>query len=304
MKCHSDSFPITHVCVKTEAHTRQTSLSGFRMGNMMRGLTTPDDPRRPRDDLRRGDDASSWKGSEEDMAVVLADYPPSDVSQPIFRIGEKLGIVAQQAYWWKVRSLQTGKENYIPRMHVAKVYHGWLFEGVTRQKAEELLLLPGNRLGSFLVRESSTERGTYVLSVRHSITRHYRISRLDNGWYYISPGLTFLCLENMIHYYYDFADGLCCTLTSPCQSNPTAPPTDIPPVVMRRHAEKKDRTQLSSTSNRDDNMLSYGVRNSIAAYLSFAECDEAQSMRAQSRQKKSKSIYVIPENGLANIGYL
>lgn len=35
----------------------------------------------------------------------------------------------------------------------------WLFEGVGRQKAEELLLLPGNRVGSFLVRECTRERG-------------------------------------------------------------------------------------------------------------------------------------------------
>lgn len=38
----------------------------------------------------------------------------------------------------------------------------WLFEGVGRQKAEELLCLPGNRQGSFLVRESNRERGEYV----------------------------------------------------------------------------------------------------------------------------------------------
>lgn len=37
----------------------------------------------------------------------------------------------------------------------------WLFEGVGRQKAEELLSLPGNRVGSFMVRESSRERGEY-----------------------------------------------------------------------------------------------------------------------------------------------
>ncbi len=30
-----------------------------------------------------------------------------------------------------------------------------------RQKAEELLSLPGNRVGSFLVRESGRERGEY-----------------------------------------------------------------------------------------------------------------------------------------------
>lgn len=37
----------------------------------------------------------------------------------------------------------------------------WLFEGVGRQKAEELLSLPGNKVGSFMVRESSRERGEY-----------------------------------------------------------------------------------------------------------------------------------------------
>ena len=35
----------------------------------------------------------------------------------------------------------------------------WLFEGVVRQKAEELLRLPGNVVGSFMVRESPKQRG-------------------------------------------------------------------------------------------------------------------------------------------------
>lgn len=35
----------------------------------------------------------------------------------------------------------------------------WLLEGVEREKAEELLSLPGNRVGSFMVRESTRERG-------------------------------------------------------------------------------------------------------------------------------------------------
>ncbi|XP_019751520.1 src like adaptor 1a [Hippocampus comes] len=261
------------------------------MGNVMRGMSAWNKP----DGI---DSSSLGKDPEEDMVVVLADYPPPDVSEPIFRIGEKLGIVAQQGYWWKVRSLQTGKENYIPGIHVGKVYHGWLFEGVTRQKAEELLLLPGNRVGSFLVRESSTEQGAYVLSIKHSVIRHYRICRLDNSWYYISPGLTFQCLEDMINHYSEFADGLCCVLTSPSQSNRTAPPTAVPSVVMRRHVDgkKKDRPQVTSMGGQNDNMLSYGVRSSIAAYLSFSECEEAQSMRQESRQKKSKSFYVLPEN--------
>ncbi|XP_057684594.1 src like adaptor 1a [Corythoichthys intestinalis] len=264
------------------------------MGNMMRGVSTCNS-------LTSRDDSTVWKGSEDDLAIVLSDYPNSDISEPIFRIGEKLNIVTREAYWCKVRSLCTGKENLIPRNFVAKLYHGWLFEGVTRQKAEELLRLPGNRVGSFLVRESSTERGAYVLSVKHSTIRHYRISRLDNHWYYISPGLTFQCLEDMINYYSDFEHGLCCVLTSPCQSNQTVAPADAPPVVMRRH-KKNDRIQPTSSGS-NDAMLSYGVRNSMAAYLSFSGCEEAQSMKAGSRRKKSKSVYLLPENGPMNLDY-
>ncbi|XP_061616095.1 src like adaptor 1a isoform X3 [Phyllopteryx taeniolatus] len=215
-------------------------------------------------------------------------------------MGEKLGIVAQEGYWRKARSLQTGKENFIPGIHVARVYHGWLFEGVTRQKAEELLLLPGNRVGSFLVRESSAERGMYVLSVKHGIIRHYRISRLDNSWYYISPGLTFQCLEDLVNYYSDFAGGLCCALTSPCQSSRTAPPTDDPPVVARRRLDWKER---DGTRPPGDGVLSYGIRNSVSAYLSFSECEEARSRRAQSRREKGKSLYGLPEKSPANIDY-
>lgn len=39
----------------------------------------------------------------------------------------------------------------------------WLYEGVSREKAEELLLLPGNHSGAFLIRESQTRRGEHGL---------------------------------------------------------------------------------------------------------------------------------------------
>ncbi|XP_023267883.1 src-like-adapter [Seriola lalandi dorsalis] len=270
------------------------------MGNMMGGVRAKDKDKTENPD-------SSQKGSE-DMVVVLQDYPSPEISEPIYRMGEKLRVIAQEAYWWRVRSVQTGKENYIPNSHVAKVYHGWLFEGVERQKAEELLLLPGNRVGSFLVRESTRERGVYSLSVKHMIIKHYRIFRLDNSWYYISPRLTFQCLEDMINHYSDSSDGLCCVLTSPCLSATTpqsAVNPEAPPVVMRRNFDWKkiDRTQLVSTESCSDNMVSYGVRNSIAAYLSFSGNQDPAQISAKSRKKKSKSVYAFPENSLAKPDY-
>ncbi|XP_069032919.1 src like adaptor 1a [Embiotoca jacksoni] len=264
------------------------------MGNMMRGVSAKN--KVDTDNLD-----SSIKGDEDDMVVVLQDYPSPEISMPIYRMGDKLQIIAQEAYWLRVRSVQTGKENYIPNSHVAKVYHGWLFEGVERQKAEELLLLPGNRVGSFLVRESSRERGLYSLSVKHRMVKHYRIFRLDNSWYYISPRLTFQCLEDMINHYSDSADGLCCALTSPCLSG-TTPPLDAspgaPPVVMRCNFDwkKVDRKQLVSSDSYSDNMVSYGVRNSIAAYMSFSGDQDSIQLRGDSRKRKSKSMYALPEN--------
>ncbi|CAM9157574.1 unnamed protein product [Lampetra planeri] len=209
------------------------------MGNMMRGGSA-------REQITRGTLDSSPKSSEDMMAVVLQDYPSSQISRPMYRKGERLSVIAQDTYWWRVRSLQTGKENYLPNSHVAKVYHGWLFEGVGRQKAEELLLLPGNRVGSFLVRECARERGAYALSVKHRTIRHYRIFRLDNSWYYISPRLTFQCLEDMINHY----------------------------------------SAGQGTDSHSDSIVSYGVRNSIATYLSFSGNQDPAQMRADNRKKK------------------
>ncbi|KAM6959177.1 src like adaptor 1a [Aplochiton taeniatus] len=252
-----------------------------------------------------------YTGSEDVTLVVLQDYPSRDISEPIFRMGEKLKVISQEANWWRVCCNKTGNDNYIPNNYVAKVYHGWLFEGVVRQKAEELLNLPGNRPGSFLIRESTNERGVYSVSVKHRAIKHYRIFRLDNSWYYISPRLTFQCLEDLVNHYSDCAEGLCCLLTTPCLSGTLQPadaPPQAPPVVMRHTFDwnKLDSKDLINAENpgcpgNKDGMVSYGVRNSIAAYLSMSGAlDQTQK---NNRKKKSKSVYATPEAGRNHLDY-
>ncbi|KAL8181774.1 UNVERIFIED_CONTAM: hypothetical protein K2H54_027469 [Gekko kuhli] len=141
------------------------------------------------------------KGPRSDFLAVLYDYPTPDIGQPIFQVGEKLRVIADEGGWWRARSLTTGHENYIPEDCVAKVYHGWLFEGLGREKAEELLQLPNTKTGSFMIRKSETTKGLYSLSVRHIQVKHYRIFRLPNNWYYISPRQTFQCLEDLVNHY-------------------------------------------------------------------------------------------------------
>ncbi|XP_030644393.1 src like adaptor 1a [Chanos chanos] len=264
------------------------------MGNVMKSQNSVS---------RTETDNSTFKITDHDTLVVLSDYPCRDVSEPIFRMGEKLRGLAEEGCWWKVRSFQTGVENYIPVTHVAKVYHGWLFEGVARQKAEELLWLPGNSAGSFMVRESPKERGVYSLSVRHRSIKHYKIFRMANSWYYISPRLTFQCLEDMVNHYSDSSDGICCVLTAPCQANPTnvlSTTSQAPPVVMRRNFDWKnvDRSHLLSPSTEGspmnrENMVSYGVRNSIASYLSLTGLQDTG--RINKRKNKSKSVCMLSD---------
>uniref|UniRef100_A0A672V2E5 Src like adaptor 2 n=1 Tax=Strigops habroptila TaxID=2489341 RepID=A0A672V2E5_STRHB len=139
------------------------------------------------------------------QALALCDFPSG--SGAVLRMGEQLRVLSEDGDWWLVASEVSGKECHIPSSCVARVRHRWLYEGISRQKAEELLLRPGNRSGSFLIRESQTRRGCYSLSVRRcergcwDVVTHYRIHRLDNGWLYIAPRLTFPSLHSLVEHY-------------------------------------------------------------------------------------------------------
>ncbi|XP_006875788.1 PREDICTED: src-like-adapter 2 [Chrysochloris asiatica] len=140
-------------------------------------------------------------------AVALGSFPVGEQAELSLRLGEPLTIISEDGDWWTVLSEVSSREYSIPSIHVAKVSHGWLYEGLSREKAEELLLLPGNLGGAFLIRESQSRRGSYSLSIRLSRPtswdriRHYRIHRLDNGWLYISPRLTFPSLQALVDHY-------------------------------------------------------------------------------------------------------
>ncbi|XP_006830779.1 PREDICTED: src-like-adapter isoform X2 [Chrysochloris asiatica] len=212
------------------------------MGNSVK--STPAPPERP---------LPCPEGLDSDFLAVLTDYPTPDISPPIFRRGEKLRVISDEGGWWRAISLSTGRESYIPSMCVARVYHGWLFEGLGRDKAEELLQLPDTKMGSFMVRESETKK--------------------------------------------EVADGLCCVLTTPCLAQSTVTPTaraPSSPVTLRQKTfdwKKVSRLQDGSQGAEgmlgvDESLFSYGLRESIASYLSLTG-DDGTSF---DRKKKSVSL--------------
>ncbi|NXW53819.1 SLAP2 protein, partial [Eurystomus gularis] len=219
------------------------------------------------------------------LALALCDFPSGSGAAAILRMGDQLRILSEDGEWWLVASEVSGKECHVPSNCVAKVRHRWLYEGVSRQKAEELLLRPGNGSGSFLIRESQTRQGCYSLSVRSSkhacwdSVTHYRIHRLENGWLYISPRLTFPSLHDLVDHYSEFGEGLCCLLREPCATEGArlAPVPAMPAVVKKPtlNWNKIDSSLLfpetTTSPPEEDSPISLGLREAISSYLLLTE---------------------------------
>lgn len=233
-------------------------------------------------------------------AVALGSFPVGEQAELSLRLGEPLTIVSEDGDWWTVLSDISGREYSVPSIHVARISHGWLYEGLSREKAEELLLLPGNRGGAFLIRESQTRRGCYSLSVRLSRPaswdriRHYRIQRLDNGWLYISPRLTFPSLLALVDHYSELADDICCLLKEPCalRRAGSLPGKAIPPPVTVQATplnwKELDSSLLFSEASAagEESLLSEGLREALNSYISLTDDTSLDEAKAESRRRK------------------
>ncbi|XP_015736704.1 src-like-adapter 2 [Coturnix japonica] len=238
------------------------------------------------------------------QALALCDFPSG--AGAALRMGEQLRVLSEDGEWWLVASQVSGKECLVPSSCVAKVRHRWLYEGVSREKAEELLLQPGNHSGAFLIRESQTRRGGFSLSVRRTelpswdAVTHYRIHRLENGWLYISPRLTFPSLHDLVEHYSESGEGLCCTLRAPCamQAAKAAPAPARPAVVKKPMLswDKIDSSVLLSEAaappgeeeeEEDSSPISQGLREAISSYLLLTDSADPEMGLGGKEEKSS-----------------
>uniref|UniRef100_A0AAY4B4A3 Tyrosine-protein kinase n=1 Tax=Denticeps clupeoides TaxID=299321 RepID=A0AAY4B4A3_9TELE len=149
--------------------------------------------------------------SEDDMVVAQYDFQPTNETDLPFKKGDRLKVLQGNGEWWVAKSLVTGQEGYIPSTFVARAnaleMERWFFKDLGRRDTERLLLAPGNKVGSFLIRESETTKGAFSLSIRDSspesgdVVKHYKIRTLDRGGYYISPSSNFSSLQELVNYY-------------------------------------------------------------------------------------------------------
>ncbi|XP_069571670.1 src-like-adapter 2 isoform X1 [Brachyistius frenatus] len=219
---------------------------------------------------------------QESIIISLHNYPSFGQTELTMYIGERLTIISDEGDFMMVRSTTTGHETYIPTNYTARVTDRWLFAGISRYRAEELLMQPNNQTGAFLIRESETNTDCYSLSVlrrTNSLSpdsvKHYRISHLQNGWVYISPGLTFHSLHHLVEYYSESAHGLCCQLTVPCFIQGLNSAMPIPTTSRRPTINWKDISRSMifrrKRSESDNSLVSEGLRDAISSYLQMTE---------------------------------
>ncbi|XP_077191338.1 src-like-adapter 2 isoform X2 [Paroedura picta] len=228
-------------------------------------------------------------------AIAVCDFPSG---QPILKMGEQLHLLSEDGEWWKVVSVATGKDCYVPSNYITKISDKWLYEDISREKAEELLMLPSNHEGSFLIRKSQMMKGCYSLSIRHSqhgawdSVKHYHINYLENNRLYITSRLTFPNLQDLVDYYSDCRDGLCCRLQEPCfiqGSDSGLLPNHSESVTVKQPnvnwQEINHSELLSQDPLPEDFPISLGLREAINSYLLMTEDLPLEDASAKKRRR-------------------
>ena len=109
------------------------------------------------------------------------------------------------------------KFHHIPLFFPSFCHIRCFFGSISREKAERWLMMPYNRHGSYLVRDSVTNPGRYSLSVREGEkVTHYIIHQSDDGsnFCFISRHAYFKTIVELVAYYKNHPRGI--KLIHPC----------------------------------------------------------------------------------------
>ncbi|KHN84879.1 Tyrosine-protein kinase Fyn [Toxocara canis] len=171
----------------------------------------------------------------KEVLVALYAYESRAEGDLSFRKGDIMYLLDQSnSDWWYVRHSKGGT-GYVPRNFVGKQQsvesEEWFAGRIPRNRAERLVLASNLPKGTFLIREREADTREYALTIRDSddqrggTVKHYKIRRLDgDAGFFITARRTFATLRDLVSYYSEVADGLCCQLSFPApRIAPTRP---------------------------------------------------------------------------------
>lgn len=160
------------------------------------------------------------------IMICLTDFIAAQDNDLSVRKGDRLMVSdCNNPDWFIAEHLATKRTGFVPKNYVAYEaieMEEWFFSRTNRRDAEKLLSSGNLPRGTFLVRRCEHENTGYSLSIRDEdktqkvCTKHYKISILDNGYYYITTRSSFQTMNDLIAYYSQHNKGLCYRLVRPC----------------------------------------------------------------------------------------
>ena len=137
----------------------------------------------------------------------------------------------------------------------------WFHGKVSRENAVHILeSVPGGaKDGTFIVRESISSVGHYVLCLKaRKVDHHFQIVNHGDAWFSIDNGPVFQGLDDLIHHYSQRADGL------PTQLR-TFVPGMPPPATTRKRLETD--LHAAVTSNRRLETQTLVIKMDVLQYM-------------------------------------
>ncbi|XP_075234447.1 tyrosine-protein kinase Btk29A isoform X2 [Lycorma delicatula] len=175
-----------------------------------------------------GTPASKVKEQMVRTKVVVALYPFKAIEGGDLSLekGAEYEVLDDsQEHWWKVKD-EHGSIGYIPSNYVKEKEllglqkYEWYVGDMSRQRAESLLKQE-DKEGCFVVRNSSSTKGLYTLSlytkVPHPHVKHYHIKQNSRGDFFLSEKHCCVTIPDLVNYHRHNSGGLASRLkTSPC----------------------------------------------------------------------------------------
>uniref|UniRef100_UPI00398EFA53 tyrosine-protein kinase HCK-like isoform X2 n=1 Tax=Pristiophorus japonicus TaxID=55135 RepID=UPI00398EFA53 len=136
----------------------------------------------------------------------------------------------------------------------------WFFKAISGKEAEKTILGPENKVGSFLIRESRSNKGCYALLVKHWDPKldvrvmHYKISTSPSG-YYINSRVKFITLQELVKYYHALNNSCLRVSVKVWNAESTTADSFLKEVSIRKALRHDHLVQLLGVVTRSEPML-------------------------------------------------